>query len=70
MTYCYINAFGDTICEDSGWYKWGRWVLVGVAVGLLVLTMIGFLVFRYGFYLDLDLPMLIGIQVAYLLVVE
>ncbi|KXT00576.1 hypothetical protein AC579_5065 [Pseudocercospora musae] len=45
MTYCYINAFGDTICEDSGWYKWGRWVVVGVVVALFVLAMIGFLVF-------------------------
>ncbi|KAK4635068.1 hypothetical protein CLAFUW4_00084 [Fulvia fulva] len=47
MTYCYTNAFGDTICEDSGWRKWGRWVLLGVTLAFMIAFVAGFVAFSY-----------------------
>ena len=47
MPYCYTNALGDTICEDSGWRRWGRWVLVGIALACLMALAAAFVVFSY-----------------------
>ncbi|KNG45029.1 chitin synthesis regulation congo red resistance rcr protein [Stemphylium lycopersici] len=38
MARCYRNAYGRTVCEDSAWNNWVRWVvLVVVVIGFLLL---------------------------------
>jgi hypothetical protein len=36
---CYYN-YGDRRCYNSGWYNWGRWVLLGLIVLFFFLTLL------------------------------
>ncbi|EME79977.1 uncharacterized protein MYCFIDRAFT_77778 [Pseudocercospora fijiensis CIRAD86] len=37
MAYCYRNTFGRTVCRGSRWGNWGRWVLLAVVIGVVLL---------------------------------
>ncbi|KXS98186.1 hypothetical protein AC578_6413 [Pseudocercospora eumusae] len=34
MAYCYRTTYGRRVCRGSRWGNWGRWVLLGVVIGV------------------------------------
>jgi len=45
MVYCYYNDFNDEVCENSYWDGTGRWILLGVIVGVFMLFTVSYLLF-------------------------
>jgi len=36
MVDCYRDRFGERICRSSAWYSYGRWVLLGVIIFVVI----------------------------------
>ncbi|EMC95931.1 hypothetical protein BAUCODRAFT_34691 [Baudoinia panamericana UAMH 10762] len=29
---CYYNAYGQVVCNNGGWYSWGRWLVLALVI--------------------------------------
>ena len=44
---CYRTVYGNIRCYNSGWYNWGRWVLLGIIIFFFLVTL-----FCLSWYVD------------------
>ena len=38
-TRCYRTVYGGVRCYNSGWYNWGRWLLLGLIIFFFIMTL-------------------------------
>merc|ERR1712036_132812 len=36
---CYRTVYGGVRCYNSGWYNWGRWLLLGLIIFFFIMTL-------------------------------